>query len=101
MKKRVVFAAALFATACGQSTSSGSALTLNEHSNYGLRVIGFDIDPAKAQKIKAGKSYINYIPDSAIRAATSATFSLPSSPSRWRRTLTVPSSISRSPTTSM
>jgi len=38
------------------------------------RVIGFDIDPAKSQKIKAGKSYINYIPDSAIRAATKAGF---------------------------
>jgi UDP-N-acetyl-D-glucosamine dehydrogenase len=40
----------------------------------GLRVIGFDIDPVKAQKIKAGKSYINYIPDSAIRTATKAGF---------------------------
>jgi UDP-N-acetyl-D-glucosamine dehydrogenase len=35
----------------------------------GLRVIGFDIDPAKVQKIKAGKSYINYIPDAVIAAA--------------------------------
>ncbi len=40
----------------------------------GLSVIGFDIDPVKAQKIKAGKSYINYIPDSAIRTATKAGF---------------------------
>src|SRR5882672_7595135 len=35
----------------------------------GLRVIGFDIDPAKSKKIKAGRSYINYIPDAAIAAA--------------------------------
>ncbi len=40
----------------------------------GSKVIGFDIDPAKSQKIKAGKSYINYIPDQAIRDATKAGF---------------------------
>jgi UDP-N-acetyl-D-glucosamine dehydrogenase len=38
-------------------------------SEAGLRVIGFDIDPAKSQKIRAGKSYINYIPDAAIARA--------------------------------
>ena len=37
----------------------------------------------------------------ARRSAISATATLPSSPSPWRRTATVPSSASRSPTTSM
>lgn len=40
----------------------------------GLRVTGFDIDPAKPQKIAAGQSYINYIPDSDITAATAQGF---------------------------
>src|SRR5690349_24289997 len=48
----------------------------------GLRVIGFDIDPAKSQKIKAGKSYINYIPDAAIKTATKAGFTATTDPSR-------------------
>jgi UDP-N-acetyl-D-glucosamine dehydrogenase len=51
-------------------------------SESGLRVIGFDIDPAKSRKIKAGKSYINYIPDSAIRAATKAGFTATTDPSQ-------------------
>jgi UDP-N-acetyl-D-glucosamine dehydrogenase len=38
-------------------------------AEVGLRVIGFDIDGAKVDKLKAGRSYINYIPDQAIRAA--------------------------------
>ena len=40
----------------------------------GLRVIGFDIDPGKPQKIAAGLSYINYIPDAAIAAAVQQGF---------------------------
>src|SRR5262249_25888219 len=40
----------------------------------GLRVIGFDIDPRKSKQIKAGTSYINYIPDAAIAAAVKAGF---------------------------
>ncbi len=40
----------------------------------GLRVIGFDIDPAKPEKLAAGRSYINYIPDKAITAALAAGF---------------------------
>jgi len=34
----------------------------------GLDVVGFDIDAAKVRQLEAGRSYINYIPDSAIRA---------------------------------
>jgi UDP-N-acetyl-D-glucosamine dehydrogenase len=48
----------------------------------GCKVIGFDIDPKKSQRIKAGKSYINYIPDSAIRTATRAGFSATADMSR-------------------
>ncbi|HZP12601.1 MAG TPA: nucleotide sugar dehydrogenase [Nevskiaceae bacterium] len=51
----------------------------------GLKVIGFDIDPVKAQKIKAGKSYINYIPDSAIRTATKAGFTATSDASLTKK----------------
>ncbi|MBV8063531.1 MAG: nucleotide sugar dehydrogenase [Nevskia sp.] len=41
----------------------------------GLRVIGLDIDPEKPRKLAAGHSYINYIPDAAIVAASAAGFS--------------------------
>lgn len=41
----------------------------------GLRVVGFDIDPEKPRKLAAGQSYINYIPEAAIRAAYAAGFS--------------------------
>jgi UDP-N-acetyl-D-glucosamine dehydrogenase len=37
----------------------------------GFEVLGFDIDPAKIQKIAAGESYIRHIDASAIREATS------------------------------
>ena len=40
----------------------------------GSRVIGFDIDPIKIKKLAAGRSYINYIPNKAIRAGTAAGF---------------------------
>ena len=33
----------------------------------GLKVIGFDIDARKVGKLRAGRSYINYIPDRLIR----------------------------------
>ena len=33
----------------------------------GVKVIGFDIDAQKVAKLRAGKSYINYIPDKVIR----------------------------------
>lgn len=33
----------------------------------GIKAVGFDIDEAKIRKLRAGKSYINYIPDRAIR----------------------------------
>jgi len=38
----------------------------------GLRVIGFDIDPKKVAALRAGRSYINYIPDRMIRRGTSS-----------------------------
>jgi UDP-N-acetyl-D-glucosamine dehydrogenase len=40
----------------------------------GLRVIGFDIDAQKVAKLRAGKSYINYIPDRAIKDGRKAGF---------------------------
>ena len=33
----------------------------------GIKSVGFDIDQAKIRKLKAGRSYINYIPDRVIR----------------------------------
>ena len=33
----------------------------------GLKTVGFDIDAGKVRKLEAGRSYINYIPDRAIR----------------------------------
>lgn len=33
----------------------------------GLKTVGFDIDAGKVRKLAAGRSYINYIPDRAIR----------------------------------
>jgi UDP-N-acetyl-D-glucosamine dehydrogenase len=33
----------------------------------GVEVVGFDIDAAKVRKLRAGRSYINYIPAAAIR----------------------------------
>jgi UDP-N-acetyl-D-glucosamine dehydrogenase len=38
----------------------------------GFRVIGFDIDPAKAASINAGESYLRHIPKEEISAAVSA-----------------------------
>jgi UDP-N-acetyl-D-glucosamine dehydrogenase len=40
----------------------------------GLPVIGFDIDARKIAQLRAGKSYINYIPDRAIRDGRKAGF---------------------------
>jgi len=40
----------------------------------GLQVIGFDIDAQKVAKLRAGRSYINYIPDRAIRRGRAAGF---------------------------
>jgi UDP-N-acetyl-D-glucosamine dehydrogenase len=40
----------------------------------GLKVIGFDIDEAKVAKLRAGTSYINYIPAKAIRRGLAAGF---------------------------
>lgn len=44
-------------------------------AEVGVKVTGFDVDPAKPAKIAAGESYINYIPAEALHAATAAGFS--------------------------
>ena len=36
-------------------------------ANY--RVLGFDVDPAKPQKLAAGKSYFQHIPEARVRGA--------------------------------
>ncbi|MCS3904365.1 UDP-N-acetyl-D-glucosamine dehydrogenase [Methylohalomonas lacus] len=38
----------------------------------GFRVLGFDIDPVKADRLNAGESYIEHIPAAKIRAAVKA-----------------------------
>ena len=38
----------------------------------GYRVVGFDIDAAKVESLKAGRSYIKHISDAELRAATAA-----------------------------
>lgn len=43
-------------------------------AEVGVKTLGFDIDPAKPEKIRAGRSYINYIADAAITRATAAGF---------------------------
>src|SRR5436190_8312732 len=40
----------------------------------GFRVLGFDIDPAKVERLNRGQSYIGHIPAAAIRAMRSARF---------------------------
>lgn len=41
----------------------------------GMPVIGFDIDTEKVRKLRAGRSYINYIPDAMVRKGIKAGFS--------------------------
>lgn len=43
-------------------------------AEQGQRVTGFDVDPAKPEKLKRAESYINYIPGEAISAALAAGF---------------------------
>ena len=43
-------------------------------AEVGYKVLGFDIDPDKAEKISAAKTYIKHIPDEAIKAATDKGF---------------------------
>ena len=42
----------------------------------GLPVIGFDIDTDKVRKLRAGRSYINYIPDAMVRKGIKDGFSV-------------------------
>ena len=44
------------------------------YAETGYKVIGFDIDPEKAEKIAAARTYIKHIPDEDIRAATDKGF---------------------------
>ncbi|MBO9665560.1 MAG: nucleotide sugar dehydrogenase [Bdellovibrio sp.] len=44
------------------------------YADEGFQVVGFDIDPMKAEKIAAGKTYIEHIPDSQIQGATQKGF---------------------------
>ena len=44
-------------------------------TDAGFRVIGFDIDPIKIEKLNAGRSYIDRIKDARIKAAIDAGFS--------------------------
>ncbi|MGL6096970.1 MAG: nucleotide sugar dehydrogenase, partial [Fimbriiglobus sp.] len=41
----------------------------------GFRVLGFDVDPLKVEKLAAGRSYIKQIPDATIHAMTASGFS--------------------------
>lgn len=43
-------------------------------STAGIRVIGFDIDPAKVERLNAGQSYIKHISNSQIASAREAGF---------------------------
>ena len=69
-------------------------------AEVGLKVTGFDVDPAKPAKLAAGESYINYIPAESLRAAAAA-FSLASSPlpqaarARPRAIMTAPARLFR------
>lgn len=44
------------------------------YAEEGFSVLGFDIDAAKIQKIEAGQSYIEHIPESAVKAVAGKTF---------------------------
>jgi len=43
-------------------------------AEVGYKVLGFDIDPEKAEKISAGKTYIKHIPDEIIKVAVDRGF---------------------------
>ncbi len=51
----------------------------------GIKAIGFDIDTAKVKKLGRGRSYINYIPDAAIRKGLDAGFEATSDLSRAKQ----------------
>ena len=44
------------------------------YAEAGFKVIGFDIDPEKVEKISSGKTYIKHIPDEDIQAAVTRGF---------------------------
>jgi len=41
----------------------------NRFAEVGFRVLGFDVDPAKVEKLNVGRSYIGHIPDSQVAAS--------------------------------
>ena len=51
-------------------------------SEEGFRVIGFDIDEEKVEKLNKGKSYLKHIPSSSIDVAVNNGFSATSD---WKR----------------
>ena len=66
----------------------------------GLKVVGFDIDAQKVAKLRAGRSYINYIPGRAIKQGLAAGFEPTADFSRARACdaliICVPTPLSRS-----
>ena len=66
----------------------------------GLAVVGFDIDAQKVAKLRAGRSYINYIPARAIRQGLAAGFEATGDFARARECdaliICVPTPLSRS-----
>jgi UDP-N-acetyl-D-glucosamine dehydrogenase len=66
----------------------------------GLKVVGFDIDAQKIAKLRAGKSYINYIPARAIKQGRASGFEATADFSRARDCdaliICVPTPLSRS-----
>ena len=55
------------------------------YAEAGYKVVGFDIDPEKVEKISSGKTYIKHIPDEDIQAAVDQGVSKPQSISPVRR----------------
>jgi len=53
-------------------------------SGAGFRVLGFDIDPAKVERLNRGESYIGHIPSSVIREMRAARFEATADFSRLR-----------------
>jgi UDP-N-acetyl-D-glucosamine dehydrogenase len=44
------------------------------YAEAGYKVVGFDIDPEKVEKISSGKTYIKHIPDEDIQSAVDRGF---------------------------
>jgi UDP-N-acetyl-D-glucosamine dehydrogenase len=44
------------------------------YAEVGYKVLGFDIDPEKIEKISNGKTYIKHLPDEMIQSAVNSGF---------------------------